>query len=349
MADNEESEMIGELGQTLRLALGSSLQVQEAHQRRLDTAQRASQAESATTAAEAADRHRVEAAAARDVNTELYRREFWRTASAQSVADHVTVAAHLSPRHPEARTAWMHAADLLRNDYGINLEDINRDHPGSLVQRHAALRDAMDDYVARLRSDAEAATVDGPNERPLAGDREAVAANVGDALKKQEEIVNAETEQITTVLPTEERDTGQDNTENVEATTQTEADTAREEAQAEPDAGGATEDRDALRGSEAAHLREASEAGDLAELDRRNADTEAQTGGREARMTPEQLRQIEIAANNPEHAQVRQRQVASFPEKAGSTPHAGVVQLERAKAATRGQVRSKTQNAELNR
>lgn len=150
MAENEEeSEMAAQFGNLLRVAMGSGMQIREAQARR-------AQMQAAERTAEADRQARAEANVAAMVNREVYNPEFWRTAGSESIADRVTVAAHLAGTHAEARGAWMHAADVLRNDYGINLEAINKDHPTSLVGRHAALRDALDDYFARQRLDAEA-------------------------------------------------------------------------------------------------------------------------------------------------------------------------------------------------
>lgn len=75
----------------------------------------------------------------------------------------------MKDRHPEAQAAYAHVRDLLRNDYGINIEDIHRDHPTALTDQHRALRDALDDYFAKKYLDAEAdetlATAHGTNTR----------------------------------------------------------------------------------------------------------------------------------------------------------------------------------------
>lgn len=148
MAENEESEIASEFGRTLRLALSGVMQAREAFARRAQMTQAARQAE-------VEREHQGQAVLARSVGQELHSAGFWKKAGSESIADHVTVAAHLSPNHPEARTGYMHAADRLRNDYGINIEQINRDHPNALAERHAALRDALDDYFDRHRQDAE--------------------------------------------------------------------------------------------------------------------------------------------------------------------------------------------------
>lgn len=160
MAENEEeSEMAAQFGNLLRVAMGSGMQIREAQPRR-------AQMQASERSAEADRQTRAETNVAAMVNREVYNPEFLRTAGSESIADRVTVAAHLAGTHAEARGAWMHAADVLRNEYGINLEAMNKDHPTSLVDRHAALRDALDDYFARQRLDAEADQALAPTAAP---------------------------------------------------------------------------------------------------------------------------------------------------------------------------------------
>lgn len=97
----------------------------------------------------------AKAAQAAALERELYSNDFWRTAGSESIADRVAVAQQLSADHPAAQTAHLHASDVLRNNYGINIEDMNRDHPTSVEDRHQALRGALDDYFARNQFEAE--------------------------------------------------------------------------------------------------------------------------------------------------------------------------------------------------
>lgn len=145
---NEESEMSQEFGQLVRVLTGSGMQVQEANMRR-------KQARSIEQARMDQQRQAQDKAMAEMVNETLNDRNFWATAGAEEIADNVTVAAHLSPTQPKARTAYMHASDMLRNEYGINLEDINRDHPTSLSDRHVAIRDELDSFFERQRVQQE--------------------------------------------------------------------------------------------------------------------------------------------------------------------------------------------------
>lgn len=99
--------------------------------------------------------HQAQAQRAAALEQEVYKESFWDNAGAESIADRVTVAQRLSADHPAAQTAYLHASDMLRNNYGINVEDMNRDHPTSPEDRHAALREALDDYFARTGLEVE--------------------------------------------------------------------------------------------------------------------------------------------------------------------------------------------------
>lgn len=262
--------MAAQFGNMLRVAMGSGMQLREAQARR-------EQMQAAESTAQADQQTRAEANVAAMVNREMYNPEFWRTAGSESIADRVTVAAHLAGAHPEARGAWMHAADVLRNDYGINLELMNKDHPTTLVDRHAALRDALDDYFARQRLDAEADHALAPRaEQEQSTDRD---------------------DELGAVTPSD-------------ATAQTtDADqAASQKAEREADAKAVDED---------AHLALADRYGSEAQQDEVHAQAEEQTGGRLSnqyqRVTDAQLAQIERHANTPELATVRSQQADFFP------------------------------------
>ena len=156
MDANEESEIAESLGRVMRTAMAGSMQQVETSARRdqlreaerLRVAQEADRTQQLSTA--------QEKNVASTIRQDTFSREFWRTAGSEQIADYATVSAHLAGRHPEARSAYMHISDVLRNDYGINIEQINKDHPMSLTDRHHALREALDDHFARQRLDGEA-------------------------------------------------------------------------------------------------------------------------------------------------------------------------------------------------
>ncbi|WP_336638769.1 hypothetical protein [Micrococcus luteus] len=159
MAEDEESQVAEDFGRMVRIAAGSIMQVAESRARRR-------QVGASTDVAASRDRQRMEANAARVVQHDLYRAEFWKHAGSESIADRMAVAATLGESNPAAQSAWMHGADVIRATYGIDLQKINREHPSSQEERHAALRDALDDRlqmrVMDQRADQERARANGP-------------------------------------------------------------------------------------------------------------------------------------------------------------------------------------------
>lgn len=149
MAEDEESQVAEDFGRMVRIATGSIMQVAESRARRR-------QVGASTDAAATRDRQRMEDNASRVVQHDLYRAEFWKHAGSESIADRMAVAATLGETNPAAQSAWMHGADVIRSTYGIDLQKINREHPNSQEERHAALRDALDDRFQMNRYDAEA-------------------------------------------------------------------------------------------------------------------------------------------------------------------------------------------------
>lgn len=180
MDANEESEIFESLGRVSRTAAAGTMQTAEMASRREQMSQSAQGNEAANQQRHAETMQRLaerdqkqEASIAQVIRNDAYQRHFWTHAGSEQIADYMTASAHLAPRHAEARSAYMHISDVLGNDYGINIEQMNRDHPTSLMDRHHALRDALDDYFARHRMDAEAdqprshqaASIDGETER----------------------------------------------------------------------------------------------------------------------------------------------------------------------------------------
>lgn len=285
MAENEESEIAGEFGRTLRLALAGAMQAREVAVRR-------AQMSAAQQQAETERQRHGQAVLARSVGQELHSTQFWKKAGSESIADHVTVAAHLAQHHPEARLGYMHAADRLRNDYGINIEEINRDHPNAMAERHAALRDALDDYFDRYRQD-------------------------------------------------DHHDAAQETQQQQQLESEDQTQTASREA-----------DSAAAVTEEATDLDKARDRQAEAHLDRMNTMTAEQAGDRHPetyqRMTPEQLAQIERAANNPELAGVRGRQSLTFGSPTGQRTQAASQALGRPRSG-RALTQGKVQEAGLSR
>lgn len=149
MEAHEESEVAESLGRVLRVATGGQMQLMEMNQRR----RQMTEAERQRDDQQNARRDQVLAAALQQT---VFTREYWRTAGSESIADNFTVLAQLRGQHPQAETAYGHMKDVLRTDFGINVEHANRDHPDALSKQHHELRDALDDHFAKKYLDAEA-------------------------------------------------------------------------------------------------------------------------------------------------------------------------------------------------
>jgi len=147
MNDNEESEIMPDFGQMLRTVMGSGLQAVEQAQRR-----------AAKRVQEQAMNEARERGVAQMIGKDFASDKFWRSAGSEAIADRMTLSLELATKHgasSEAARAFMTGADRIRNQFGINVEDLNRDHPAAATDRHRALRDALDDYLAGQRAKAE--------------------------------------------------------------------------------------------------------------------------------------------------------------------------------------------------
>ena len=152
MNDHEESEIMQDFGQILRTVMGSGMQAAEQSQRR-----------AAMRAQEQSMSEAKERAVAQMIGQDFASDKFWRAAGSEAIADRMTLSLELATKHgasSEAARAFMTGADRIRNQYGINVEDINNDHPSSAVDRHHALRDALDDHLSGERANAEAKSID---------------------------------------------------------------------------------------------------------------------------------------------------------------------------------------------
>lgn len=308
MAENEESEISESIGIMARTLTGSAMQYSEAATRR-------HQAESQARAAEQDRQQRTDAQLASGLRAEVYNREFWRTASSENIADHITVAAHLGREHPDARMAGMHAADVIRNDYGINVEDIFKDHPTSDMDRHAALRDALDDHFAKERAEAD------KDQGRIAAQQETPTAEVS-----APEVAGAESE-------------AQESSQKVEGAAPVEQTAETKEA---------GDRADQARVSESANLAAADKAGAESHQDKENARSEASVGGQQTdpyqRISRQELNEIQKL--DPALAAVRQRQAQGFPM---STKAAVTGKGETGPTPARGATKGQSKDAEVTR
>ncbi|WP_349931842.1 hypothetical protein ABNP34_16470 (plasmid) [Glutamicibacter mishrai] len=157
MENDEESDISMEFGRVLRMALGSAMQVSETKARQAMQQQQSQEQSSQLEQRESQNK------LAWNLNTDLKSSSFAHM-SGEQIADRMTVASHLAPNFTNAAKAYMAGSDRLRNEMGINIEDINRNHPLSAEDRHAALRNAIDDYRASARMNQEASAERGLDE-----------------------------------------------------------------------------------------------------------------------------------------------------------------------------------------
>lgn len=151
MENDEESEISMEFGRVLRMGLGAAMQVKEASDRL------------AANQDSEAQKHRLQQQVASVLKKDMAAPGFVKMSS-QQIADRMTVASELSARHPDASKAFMAGSDRLRNELGINVEDIYKNHPQSAAERYQALRNAIDDYQASARLNQEANAERGQDE-----------------------------------------------------------------------------------------------------------------------------------------------------------------------------------------
>ncbi len=143
MENDEESDISMEFGRVLRMSLGAAMQAKEASDRR------------AANQNPAAQTYQAQQQLAAVLKKDMASPDFLKLSSRQ-IAVRMTVASELSAGHRDASKAFMSGSDRLRNELGINIEDMYKNHPQSAEERHRALKNAIDDYHASTRLNQEA-------------------------------------------------------------------------------------------------------------------------------------------------------------------------------------------------
>lgn len=134
-----EAEVGQEVDRVLRAAMMGAMQVREALQRREQQSQQLRQQEEQT-------RQAREQRVAQAVTKDIHRSSFWQEASNERLANTYSVVSYLSAQgHPDAQSAHSAMTDRLRTRFGINIDDLNRDHPEAPKDLHRALVSALDD------------------------------------------------------------------------------------------------------------------------------------------------------------------------------------------------------------
>lgn len=271
MVEEAEAEIGAEFDRVLRSSLMSGMQMRELAERRQQERQRQTEQQGSRESAN-------QQAVASNLRSDAYSQQFWNNASAERVADNLTVASELAKDHPAASSAYMQMSDVLRNEYGINIEHINRDHPTAGADRHQAILDALDDKLASSRLTGEA------------------AAERGEAAEARE---GAEADGEKSEAP------GNDAPEQAGEAEAT-ADGQRSEAVAMESEADAKGDRAAdKRESESTNLRTAAEAGSEKHRDRQYTRADEAALGN-------------VARTNPDAAQSRRASAQSFPKPAST-------------------------------
>src|SRR5699024_7312937 len=216
------------------------------------------------------------------VNDTLRSEALWERRNPTEIADHVIVAAHLGETNETALSGYQYASDMLRDNYGINLVEMNKDHPGAWADQHAALQQALSAYYEAQQKDLEA--------QQQSAQSETAALQANDT---EREVITAEKD-----LPVQlEQDTdrkAQSEHQQPSHQLQAEAESARQEEQV--------------------HLRVADGYAAEQDQDQKHAQQEASTGGRQPdpyqRVTDAQREQLN--AQNPGYGDTRQRQGMQF-------------------------------------
>lgn len=166
-----EDELSGDFSRLLRSAMMAGMQVRESVMRRQQQAAQEQQARQRALTEQQEQQHRREQRVARSLQQEAHQGDFWKLAPNARIADSVIVAGYLAERgHPEAEAARQTMHDHLRNRWGINIEDMTRDHPTSREDLRRALLHALDDH-RQLRADAaEDAEVTADADRTVEGE-----------------------------------------------------------------------------------------------------------------------------------------------------------------------------------
>src|SRR5699024_4417877 len=274
---NEETELTQEFGQLVRVLTGSSMQMREAGIYRA-----AAKAQSDEMQRQSQEQQQREQLLAEPVNDKLRSEGLWERQNPTEIADHVIVAAHLGETNETALSGYQYASDMLRDNYGINLVEINKDHPGAWADQHAALEQALSAYYEAQQKDLEA--------QQHSAQSETAALQTNDT---EREVITAEKD-----LPVriEQQPDKKDQSEHEQLSRQSQA-----------EAEGARQD-------EQVHLRAADGYAAEQDHDQKHAQQEASTGGRQPnpyqRVTDAQRDQLN--AQNPGYGDTRQRQGMQF-------------------------------------
>ncbi len=147
----DEEDVIGnEFDRVLRAAAMSAGQTAEAIRRR-------GQARDEAARADLLQKQREQSDLTSNIYDRVQRDEFWRNANGERVANAATYSATLYNHDPKAREIYEIVRDRTQDRFGINIDELRAAHPENEEARRNALLNAVDDRLAALRADQEAA------------------------------------------------------------------------------------------------------------------------------------------------------------------------------------------------
>lgn len=157
---DDESEIARDFDRVTRGALMGAGQIAESFQRRYREEQNRYEQQQAARAKEsseaASEMQRRDQRLATVLERDANRESFWQEATSTRIANTYAATEYLADRgYPEAMAAKDAMTDRLRDRYGINIDDLSRDHPTSPRDRHDALMAALDDSRQHGVDDSE--------------------------------------------------------------------------------------------------------------------------------------------------------------------------------------------------
>ncbi len=147
----DEEDVIGnEFDRVLRAAAMGAGQAAEGLRRR-------AQARDEVARADVMQKQRDQASLTATIYERVQRDEFWRNANGERVANAATYGATLYNHDPKAREIYEIVRERTNSQFGLNVDELRAAHPENEEARRNALLNAVDDRLAALRADAQAA------------------------------------------------------------------------------------------------------------------------------------------------------------------------------------------------
>lgn len=147
----DEEDVIGnEFDRVLRAAAMGAGQAAEGLRRR-------AQARDEAARADVMQKQRDQASLTATIYERVQREEFWRNANGERVANAATYGATLYNHDPKVREIYEIVRERTNSQFGLNVDELRAAHPENEEARRNALLNAVDDRLAALRADGQAA------------------------------------------------------------------------------------------------------------------------------------------------------------------------------------------------